>query len=71
MADRPERLKLWNVSVRIGDKKSRRIQVASDETNYAGTIELRVKSYYKSLIKDGTKITVKAKLSKRASVFVY
>ena len=58
---RPKRYKLWNVEILHDGKNSGRIQVASDEENYAGTVELRVASYYQSITKKHIKVTAKAK----------
>ncbi len=68
---KPEVLRLWNVRVTIGKNNARRIQVASHHTNHSGTIDREVESYYKGLIKEGTKITVSSKLSKRTTVLIF
>ena len=59
---RPKRYKLWNVLVSVNGDMGR-IQVASDEENYSGTVELRVKNYYETIIKKDCKLVVKATLS--------
>ncbi len=56
---KPKRYKLWNVLVSVNGDMGR-IQVVSDEKNYSGTIELRVKNYYRSIIKKDCKLVVKA-----------
>ena len=56
----PTRLRQWTVNINIGDD-TREITVVSEEANYSTTIELRVARYYKRIVKNGTKIVVKAK----------
>lgn len=57
---KPKRLKLWNVQIFHDGKDAGRIQVCTDEENYAGTVELRVQSYYQSITKKHIKVTAKA-----------
>lgn len=58
---KPKRLRLWNVQIFHDGKDAGRIQVCTEEENYAETVELRVKAYYQSITKKHIKVTAQAR----------
>lgn len=68
---KPKRLKLWNVEILHDGKSKGRIQVVADEKDSAGTIELRVKTYYQSITKKHIKVTAKAKPSQNRKLLLH